>query len=207
MQFDLFPSQKVDDSSRVRDPRWQNRSVTYQAGDERNAPDWRVEEWNRVFDTLPQVTPDAIFQQARARLISMDVVPPHILELTAQWNVESRLPQIGDLLFQRTHFVRFGDFRLVDLLSATRIGEIVDEPTRFVLQYITLQGHPECGVSNYVLHNDGQQVWFSIKPISRPANILTKLANPIITRRFQVFITTQILDYVVTAVTLDLTGG
>lgn len=206
MRFDFFPSHQTDDMIYVTDPKWQNLPNSYQAGDETKSRGWRQDQWERTFE-VAGVTPAHIFQQARARLISMDIAPPSLLELTAQWNVEARLPQMGDVLFQRSHLFRVGNVRFADLLSAVRIGDVVDESDRFELQVVALKGHPERGVSRYILLNDGNYVWFRIAPISKPANIFTQLANPILTRRIQVYLTESMLDYVVTAVTLDLTGG
>lgn len=207
MRFDFFPSNQNDDTKHVTDPQWQNLASNYQSGDENVVRGgWRKEEWQRILEA-PQVSLDVIFQQARARLISMDIAPISLLELTAQWNVEDRLPQVGDLIFQRSHLFRMGNLRLADLLSAVRIGDVVDEPNRFELQVVALKGHPERGASRYILLNDGHHVWFRMAPISKPANTLTRLADPILTRRIQVYVTASMLDYMVTAVTLDLTGG
>ncbi len=206
MQFHFFPPRYNDDTQRLLSSAWQNRPNNYQLRDENVSSGWKHDEWVRVFD-IPSATPAEIFQQARARIISMDIIPPRLMELTAQWNVEDRLPQVGDLLFQRTHLLGMRGWHVADILSATRMGDVIDEPERYELQYIAVKGHPEKGASRYIVANDGQQVRFTIKPVSKPANILTQLANPIITRRVQVHVTNSILDYVVTAVTLDLTGA
>lgn len=206
MHFDIWPPHNPDDNTRFQQPIWRDRKVTYQAGDDQQGSGWKYDQWERVFN-ISGVSADAIFQQARARLISMDIVPPALLEFTAQWNTQSRLPQVDDLIFQRTHLFQIGGRRLVDLHSATRIGDVIDEPNRFELQYIATEGHPERGFSRYTIAQGNDVVMFTIRTTSQPANILTKLANPIITRRMQLRVTNSILDYMVTTVTLDLTGG
>ncbi|PJF40396.1 MAG: hypothetical protein CUN55_12775 [Phototrophicales bacterium] len=180
MRFSFFSPQASDDTRYILDPQWLSLPNSYHVGDETRSQRWKQDQWLKTFN-IPQVPPEKIFQQARARLISMDIISPQILELTAQWNVEGRLPQAGDLLFQRTHLVRLGNIHIIDLLSATRITSVVDEPARFVLQYTTLKGHPEKGISNYIIENNGENVTFSIQSIAKPANIITQLVNPFFT--------------------------
>ena len=202
MQFEIFPKGSLDDCVFFDKPAWQNRTVTYKAGDEDTSGGWRYDFWERSLD-VPNVSAEAIFEQARARLISMDVIPDDLLEYTVQWQVENRLPQVNDLLFQRTHLIHMRDFRVLDVLSATRIGKLVDEPNLFMLQYIATEGHPECGRSNYSVIKEDDTVRFTIDTISKPALLLTKLAKPF-TRRTQLKITNAVLDYMQNAIRLDL---
>lgn len=205
MDFDFFPPAKPDDTTAFQNSRWQERTTTYQPGDEEKTDGWKHDQWERSL-LVPGIAVSTVFAQARARIISMDILPSDILEYTAQWNIEGRLPQENDLIFQRMHLVRLSNIRLIDVLSATRIGKVIDEPQYFALQYIATKGHPERGFSVYTLQQQAKSVLFTIRTISQPANIFTKLANPIIVRRTQLHITKAVLDYVKTSVQLDLSG-
>ncbi len=204
MNFDFFPSQTPDDSKRLT--QWRNRGLSYHPGDEIQSDGWDQEKWEREI-RVPGFDPARIFEQARARLINFDVLSPELLEITSQWNVEERLPQPGDLMIQRTHLFKIGNFRLADVLSAVQIVQIVDEPHRFALQYSTVKGHPEKGCSTYTLTwTNDDRVLFTMQPISKPGNWLTRLANPIITQRVRLKVTHAILDTLAKGVLLDLTG-
>lgn len=203
MDFDFFPAQECDDSSYVQSPKWRDRPITYQDGDEQRSKGWRFDTWERVLD-VPGVPAEHVFQQARARLISMDVLPRDILTYTVQWQVEERLPQAGDLLFQRTHLLQFAGRYWLDVLSATRLGDVQDVDNGFMLQYIATEGHPERGFSKYAVINDGTSVRFTIETVSQPANWLTKLVGKMITRPMQLKITNAVLDYMQNSIRLDL---
>lgn len=206
MNFDVFPSKNNRDYLNLTDPIWRNRPVTYQPSDENKSSGWNNDHWEREIK-VPGADPTKIFEQARARLINFDIMPVDILEVTPSWTIEGRLPHSGDLLFQRTHLLKIGGFRLLDVLSATRIDEVIDEPRRFVLQYTATKGHPEKGTAWYTLeHTDDDRVVFMLKSMSKPANLLTQLGTRIITRPIQLKITRAILDTFAKGVLLDLTG-
>lgn len=204
MNFIFFPSQTSDDTKRLT--QWRNRGLSHHPGDETQSGGWDQEQWEREI-RVPGFDPAKIFEQARARLINFDVVPPELLEITTQWNIEERLPQPGDLMIQRTHLFKISNFRLADVLSAVQIAQIIDEPRRFALQYSTVKGHPEKGQSTYTLTwTDDNRVLFTMQPISKPGNLLTRLANPIMTQRVRLKVTHAILDTLTKGVLLDLTG-
>lgn len=204
MNLHFFPSQTPNDTTRIS--LWHDRDLSYHPGDETTSSGWNQEQWEREI-IAPGIDPARIFEQARARLINFDVLPPELLEITTQWNVEERLPQAGDLIIQRTHLFKIGSFRLVDVLSAGQIVQIVDESRHFSLQYVTVKGHPEKGTSTYTITcTDDDRVLFTMQPISKPGNWLTRLVNPIITRRVRLRVTHAILDTLAKGVLLDLTG-
>lgn len=203
MRLEFFPSLTPDDTVAATSPLWTTRALTYQPGDEDQSKGWYNDQWERQL-VIPHSEPTRIFEQARARLINFDFLPSQLVQFTAQWNVESRLPQIGDVVFQRTHLFRLGR-PWVDVLSATHIGEVVDEAKRFTLSYITTKGHPECGTASYQVIQENDAVYFRMNAISTPGLWATHLVKPIITRPLQIRITKGILDGMMTAVLLDLT--
>lgn len=203
MRLIFFPSPAPDDTPYTTDPTWTERPLSYLLGDEQGQRGWHDDHWERPLD-IPSIVPSRIFEQARARLINFDFLPSELVQFTGQWNVEGRLPQVGDVVFQRTHLLRLGR-SLIDVLSATRIAEVIDEPQRFVLRYVTTQGHPECGTAYYQIIQESDRVFFRIHAISQPALWTTRLVKPIITRPLQIRITKGILDGMATSVLLDLT--
>lgn len=207
MRFAFFQPTDPDDSRFLEHPNWRARPLTYHQGDENQSGGWKYDEWEHEIK-VPRANAATIFDQARARLINFDIIPSTIMNVTTQWNLEGRLPQQGDVIFQRTHLIRIGNLHVVDVLSATRLGEVVDESDHFSLVYIATQGHPEKGFSRYSLRPNGEHsVIFKIETTSQPANILTKLASPIITRRTQLKITHSVLDTMERGVIMDLSGA
>lgn len=61
-----------------------------------------------------------------------------------------------------------------------RVDEVYQEPTRLGFSYLTLPGHPECGIERFLveLGPDGA-VQASVTAVSRPANLLVSLAGPV----------------------------
>ena len=65
------------------------------------------------------------------------------------------------------------------LIIPCRISYVVDEPTRFGFAYVTLPGHPECGEEAFVLSREADEVLFTMRSYSRPAELLARLGGPI----------------------------
>ena len=63
-----------------------------------------------------------------------------------------------------------------------RVVAVVDEPDRFGFAYGTLSVHPEQGEESFVVTRDGDALRFDVSAISRPANVLARLAGPIADR-------------------------
>jgi len=61
-----------------------------------------------------------------------------------------------------------------------RVNEVYEEPNRLGFSYLTLPGHPECGMERFLveLGPDGT-VQASVTAISRPANPLVRLTGPV----------------------------
>jgi uncharacterized protein (UPF0548 family) len=68
----------------------------------------------------------------------------------------------------------------VYLAFPCRVNEVYAEPTRLGFSYLTLPGHPECGIERFLveLAPDGA-VQASVTAVSRPANLLVSLAGPV----------------------------
>ena len=63
-----------------------------------------------------------------------------------------------------------------------RVVAVVDEPDRFGFAYGTLSVHPERGEESFVVTRDGDGLRFDVAAISRPANVLARLAGPVADR-------------------------
>jgi len=68
----------------------------------------------------------------------------------------------------------------VYLAFPCRVDEVFQEPNRLGFSYLTLPGHPECGIERFLveLAPDGV-VQASVTAVSRPANLLVSLAGPV----------------------------
>lgn len=68
----------------------------------------------------------------------------------------------------------------IRLVFPCRVHESFDEPNRIGFDYVTLPGHPECGMERFQveLTEDGS-VHASITAVSRPANLLVALGGPV----------------------------
>lgn len=203
MSFVLFPPLSPDDSEYVSSLKWTQRPLTYAPGDEQHGRGWNQDSWEREL-SLSQTDPQLVFDYARARLINFDIAPAKLAHFTPSWTIKERLPQAGDIVFQRTHLLGLGWRFVIDVLSVTRIVRVVDESHYFELQYTTTKGHPECGTARYRVARIGDQVLFSIDSVARPGLWITRLATSIITRHIQLAITKGILDMMVQGVRLDL---
>lgn len=68
----------------------------------------------------------------------------------------------------------------IRLIFPCRVREAFEEPNRIGFAYLTLPGHPECGIEQFQveLAEDGS-VHATITAVSRPANLLVALGGPV----------------------------
>jgi uncharacterized protein (UPF0548 family) len=72
------------------------------------------------------------------------------------------------------------EFGPVLMLAPCRIAYLVEEDRRQGFGYVTLPGHPEAGVEEFVVErHDDDSVWASIRAVSRPASLLTRIGGPV----------------------------
>jgi uncharacterized protein (UPF0548 family) len=66
------------------------------------------------------------------------------------------------------------------VLAPRRVTEVFDSPARGGFRYVTLPDHPENGFEEFIVERstDGE-VWFVVRPVSRPGSVLTRLAGPV----------------------------
>lgn len=63
------------------------------------------------------------------------------------------------------------------LVFACRVVDVIDTPTRCGFTYVTLPGHPETGIEQFLAEKQGERITFSVKAISRPSGPAGKIAR------------------------------
>ena len=77
-------------------------------------------------------------------------------------------------------------------LAPCRVGDVVDEDGQIGFTYVTLAGHPEQGVEQFLFVREGGAVRFEVRAVSRPAFWGSRLA-PFAARRVQSDVTDRYL--------------
>src|SRR3954470_17593570 len=67
----------------------------------------------------------------------------------------------------------------VTAVAVCRVVAVIDEPDRYGFAYGTLPGHPERGEEAFVVQRRGDDVVFTVKAFSRPAELLPRLGGPV----------------------------
>lgn len=111
------------------------------------------------------------FQRLAEAILRYDIFPHWMLT-----GVLRRSPvQVGDTVGARYHFF-FG----LDIFFASRVIEVINEPTRRGFTYRTLDGHPETGEETFSVEKDRTTgaIAVSLRSWSRPGIWLTRLVRP-----------------------------
>lgn len=125
-------------------------------------------------------TPTAAFERVRGRLLAYDIFPPALVRYVICPEPPIRT---GATIVQR---VQLG---ILALEAAVRVVDAWDrvegEMREAGFSYVTLQGHPECGIASFRVRLGGDgTVTVSIDARSQPGLLLTRLGRPI-ARAFQ----------------------
>jgi uncharacterized protein (UPF0548 family) len=136
----------------------------------------------------------ATFAQLEDRLWRYDIFPPELVEARV-CSDDGRLHE-GTTIIQRVALGPLTVESAVRVVRAWRDRGPNGEAAGF--SYATLEGHPERGVSTFVLRRDQQdQLTFAIHARSRPGSVLTRLGRPV-ARWFQRPITRAALEHFTT---------
>jgi uncharacterized protein (UPF0548 family) len=128
-------------------------------------------------------TGDDAFEAATDRILTWGVQRHSGLTVLA----ETDRAQVG------TTFVVGLPFGPAWVLAPCRVIEMSSTPTRTGLTFVTLTGHPECGIEEFaVVRTDDGAVSFEISAISRPVSLPARVGKPV-TRRIQVHQTRKYL--------------
>ena len=124
--------------------------------------------------------PATAFDRAVDRLFRYDIFPPKLMR--AHVCTPDRRIAPDAVVIQR---VRVG---LPIIESAVRVVDVwhrhTEDSEEAGFAYVTLDGHPERGISRFRVVREGSSVRFEIEAISRPGALLTSIGRPI-ARRFQ----------------------
>jgi uncharacterized protein (UPF0548 family) len=126
-------------------------------------------------------SPSAVFARVRDRLLAYDIFPPRI--------VQAAICPAGPIALGATIVQRIVLGPLA-LETAVRVIEVWDRAaeggaSQAGFRYVTLQGHPECGVASFeVQASAAGEVTVILGARSWPGSWLTRLGYPF-ARRFQ----------------------
>ena len=134
---------------------------------------------------------DAVFARLENRLLRYDVFPTRLMRAEI-CSADGRLYE-GTTIVQH---VAIGPFTLESAVRVVRAWRVEDAnlaETGFA--YVTLEGHPERGVSSFRVSRDSSgQIEFAIEARSSPGSLLTRLGGPFACR-FQRRATEAALDH------------
>ncbi|MDW8325570.1 MAG: DUF1990 family protein [Anaerolineales bacterium] len=160
-RLDWFPRSSARDDARFLE-QWRMARPTYRRGDELNGMVWKHDRHTHLI--LPQATHEH-FEHAARLLWCYDFYPPELIEQVSDFSRAGRMLREGDLIVQRIHVVP----ALLDALTAVRISEVIDEPRRKGLAYVTTQAHFEIGEWwCWVEQQRDGALTVNIRSISRP---------------------------------------
>ena len=133
-------------------------------------------------------SPQTVFSRVRDRLLTYDVFPSAVISYTICPDAPIRTDAI---IVQRVHLGPLA------FEAAVRVIDVWDRTEANVCEagfsYVTLQGHPECGVATFRVRLDGDgTITVYIDARSRPGILLTRLGRPF-ARTFQRLITKSAL--------------
>jgi uncharacterized protein (UPF0548 family) len=135
-----------------------------------------LDQYERAAVVRSGETPAAAFDRLEQRLLRYEIFPPRIMD--ARVCSEDRRLHEGTTIVQRVHL---GPWRLESAVRVLQVwrsqGEDGDEAG---FSYVTLEGHPERGVSTFLLIRQAgsERVLFRIVVRSRPGSDLARLARP-----------------------------
>ena len=118
--------------------------------------------------------PDALFDRLRTEIFSYRIFPSPLMRFT----VCSTLAREGSLIVQR---IGIGPVRIEAAVRVVEVWDTSQDDTRDAgFRYVTLAGHPECGVATFRIHKAATgAVSLIFEAESRPGSALTRLTRPI----------------------------
>ena len=138
----------------------------------------------RPIEDLRLCNVDSLFDYA--------IFPPSILRFAADWQAAARAMQIGDVIVQQAYLP---PFRLsVKCIFAVRVLGITRTPTFVGIQYGTLAGHAETGLSEFGFERRGRELYALIHTFSEPAQMLSRIVAPFVTRPYQQYCTDRAVE-------------
>jgi uncharacterized protein (UPF0548 family) len=129
-------------------------------------------------------SPAAVFERVRGRLFGYDIFPPRLIPHAV---CPDGCIDVGSTIVQRVMLGPFGLEAAVRVVDAWNRQEGAAHEAGF--SYVTLEGHPECGVATFRVRLDRSgRVTVLVDARSVPGTRLTRLGRPL-ARGFQKGIT------------------
>lgn len=127
---------------------------------------------------------DSAFDLRSARsLWSFDVFPPRCVQRCAEWTFAGRDMRVGDTIAQQIALP--GAARMVPrVIVGVRVCEVFRTPHRVAFAYEALRGHPELGLTQFVVEDDGSgSKRFTVATWTRPRARIARLVAPALEER------------------------
>lgn len=144
---------------------WNNAPVSYQPGQPIDSS-WHVDSYEL---SLGVDEDGRLFRKASDLLMRYQFYPQDILSHTSDFSLWNRWAQAGDRIVQRIHlFMLFGK-PIVDVITMNEVSQVITEPRRYGLTYVTVGHHVEQGEWSACLEwRDDNELILTIHSISRP---------------------------------------
>ena len=125
-------------------------------------------------------------------LFEYQIFPPPILVFAAEWQVQQRTLQVGDVIVQQVFLPPLS--LSIKCIFAVRILEVTRQPAQIGFSYGTLQGHVERGISEFSLRLRHDSVYATIHTYSAPGLFISRAVAPIFIRPYQRYCTKRALE-------------
>jgi uncharacterized protein (UPF0548 family) len=157
---------------------WEWAEDTYARGDETMGRGWHDDRYTRLIATGANRD---LFERAGERLLRYDFYPHTLIEHSSRAAQANRSLRLNDRIVQRIHVVP----GLLDAVTATRVSDVIREPRRLGLAYVTTEAHFEIGEWwCWVEWQPAATLTVNLRSISRPGPRLPRWQRPF-ARRLQ----------------------
>jgi uncharacterized protein (UPF0548 family) len=110
-----------------------------------------------------------LFRKASDLLMRYQFYPHDVLSHTSDFSLWNRWAQVGDRILQRIHLFSLFGKAIVDVLTMNEVRQVITEPRRYGLTYVTVGHHVEQGEWTARLEwRDNNELILTVKSISRP---------------------------------------
>lgn len=109
-------------------------------------------------------------------LFAYEIFPPRILRFCAEWQLENRSMQPGDVIVQRAQFPPGWGLHLI---FGVRVVSVFHEKESAGFSYGTLQGHPEAGTNQFAFSVLDGSIVASVQTAAALASPLVRMLAPL----------------------------
>jgi len=110
-----------------------------------------------------------LFQAAASTLKQYQYYPKDVMTVVGDHDVYRRQLEVGDRIVQRVHVFQFRGRPVLDAITMNEIIDVIDEPRRYGITYVTVNTHIEQGEwAATVTWHKNDDVILTIDSLSRP---------------------------------------